>query len=59
VTLSADAIPALAEALPGMEPGARATVRDRVCAGAGFRAPDLGALNWSDVAADAARGRVC
>lgn len=59
VTLSADAIPVLAEAMPAMAPDARATVRDRVCGGAVFRAPDWAALNWSDVAADAARRRAC
>jgi two-component system, OmpR family, sensor histidine kinase BaeS len=59
VTLSADAIPALAEAMPTMAPGARATVHDRVCGGPAFRAPDWAALNWSDVAADAARARAC
>jgi hypothetical protein len=59
VTLSADAIPALADAMPAMAPGARATVRYRVCGGSAFRAPDWAALNWSDVAADAARRRAC
>jgi hypothetical protein len=59
VTLSADAIPALAEALPATPAGARTTVRERVCGGAAFRAPDWAALNWSDVAADAARQRAC
>ena len=59
VTLSADAIPALAEALPGMPPDARATVHERVCGGAPFTAPGWAALNWSDAAADAARRRVC
>ena len=59
VTLSADAIPALAEALPAMAPDAHSTVRDRVCGGSDFRAPDWQALNWSDVAADTARQRAC
>jgi Domain of unknown function (DUF4153) len=59
VTLSADAIPALAEALPAMAPDAYPTVHDRVCGGPDFRAPDWAALNWSDVAADAARQRAC
>lgn len=59
VTLSADAIPALAEALPAMAPDSHSTVRDRVCGGGDFRAPDWQALNWSDVAADAARQRAC
>jgi two-component system sensor histidine kinase BaeS len=59
VTLSVDAIPALAEAMPAMAPAARATVYERVCRGPASRAPDWAALNWSDVAADAARRRVC
>jgi hypothetical protein len=59
VTLSVDTIPALAEAMPAMAPDARATVHERVCGGSAFRAPDWAALNWSDVAADAARLRVC
>jgi Domain of unknown function (DUF4173) len=59
VTLSADAVPALAEGLPAMAPDAYSTVRDRVCGGPDFRAPDWAALNWSDVAADAARQRAC
>ena len=59
VTLSADAIPTLAEALPAMAPDARSIVHDRICGGPRFRAPDWEALNWSDVAADAARQRAC
>jgi Domain of unknown function (DUF4173) len=59
VTLSADAMPALAEALPELDAGARNTVRDRLCGGPSFTAPDWTGLNWSDVAADAARARAC
>lgn len=59
VTLSADAMPALAEALPAMGPDARSIVRERLCGGSGFRARDWAALNLSDAAADAARQRAC
>ena len=59
VTLSADAMPALAEALPEMDASARKTVRERLCGGPSFTAADWTGLNWSDVAADTARGRAC
>jgi hypothetical protein len=59
VTLSIDAIPTLAEALPAMAPDARSIVHDRICGEPRFWAPDWEALNWSDVAADAARQRAC
>jgi hypothetical protein len=57
--LSADAMPALAEGLPGMDPLARSVLRDRLCGGSPFSAPGWTGFNWSDRAADDARARAC
>ena len=59
VTLSSDALPALAGALPSMDISARQIVRGRLCGGPSFTAPDWTGFNWSDVAADEARARAC
>lgn len=59
VTLSADALPALADALPSMDARARQIVRARLCGGPSFTAPDWAGFNWSSLAADEARVRAC
>lgn len=59
VTLSADAMPVLADAMPAMATEARATVHSRLCDGHSFTAPDRTGFNWSDLAADEARVRSC
>lgn len=59
VTLSADAMPVLADALPTMDASARPMVRERLCGGSSFSPPDWTALNWSDHVADEARRRAC
>ena len=59
VTLSADAMPALADALPSMDVSARQIVRARLCGGRSFTAPDWTGFNWSNLAADEARLRAC
>ena len=58
-TLSADAMPDLARALPDLDPSARETLRTRLCGGSAFSAADWTGLNAADVAADEARRRTC
>jgi hypothetical protein len=57
--LSADAMPALADGLPAIDPVPRSELRDRLCGGAPFGASDWTGFNWSDRAADDARARAC
>lgn len=59
VTLSGDAMPALADALPSLDVGARQIVRAHLCGSPPSTAPDWTGFNWSSVAADEARVRAC
>ena len=59
VTLSADAMPALADTLPRMDVRERQIVRARLCGGRSFTTPGWTGFNWSNLAADEARLRGC
>src|SRR5215471_5642776 len=59
VTLSSDAMPVLADALPTLNIGPSAIVHERLCGGPPFSPRDWTALNWSDHVADEARRRAC
>lgn len=59
VTLSGDAVPALADALPSLDAGAHQIVRAHLCGGPPSTAPDWTGFNWSSLAADEARTRAC
>lgn len=59
VTLSGDTLPALADALPSLDAGARQIVRAHLCGGPPSAAPDWTGFSLSSLAADEARTRAC